>query len=186
MRCCLLRFQGRRIRKCAWLAGPFLLWQPVGLRAQNSQSTVVAAADTVEAVPLPVAKPVRKPDQVITNDTIGLLAVRRVPLIVPPTAPATVPATNASASGDAVAKRTAEIASLERQIPERQKRIALLMKLFVQDEQAFLRNPSGTADPAVEERRRYEQDELRWETAELAKMKASLEKMKNTNSSTQK
>jgi hypothetical protein len=46
----------------------------------------------------------------------------------------------------------------------------------VNDEQAFLRDPGNTkADPVAVERRQYEQDELRWETAELAKLKARWE-----------
>ena len=73
-----------------------------------------------------------------------------------------------------------EIASLEKQIQEKQKRITLLMKLFVDDEKEFLKN-SGAAEmnPVAQERRRYEQDELRWETAELAKMRGRLEALTN-------
>jgi hypothetical protein len=49
------------------------------------------------------------------------------------------------------------------------------MRLFVDDERAFLNDPENApVNGAAAERRQYEQDELRWETAELAKMKARL------------
>jgi hypothetical protein len=49
----------------------------------------------------------------------------------------------------------------------------------VNDEKAFVIDPSNAnADALVTaERRQYEQDELRWETAELAKFKARLKEL---------
>ena len=53
------------------------------------------------------------------------------------------------------------------------------MKLFVDDEKEFLkRGGAAEADPVVRERRRYEQDELRWEAAEAAKLQVQLEQLK--------
>jgi hypothetical protein len=148
-----------------------------GLRAQGPEAAAAgtgAAAQnntTTNVVP----KPARKPDQVITNDSIALLAVRRAaPAIVPPSAETAKK--DEAAAADEAAKRAAEIALVEKQIKDKQKRITLLMRLFVNDEQAFLRDPGNTkADPVAVERRQYEQDELRWETAELAKLKARWE-----------
>jgi len=127
-----------------------------------------------------VPKPARKPDQVITNDSIALLAVRRAaPVIVAPAAEATKK--DEAAAADEAAKKAAEIASVEKQIKDKQQRITLLMRLFVDDEQTFLRDPANTqADPAAVERRQYEQDELRWETAELAKLKARWEELRTS------
>jgi hypothetical protein len=122
-----------------------------------------------------VRKPTRKPDQVITNDPIALLA---------PRTSATAAASDANAKEDGAsgatesARKAAEIASTEQQIKDKQKRIVLLMRLFVDDERAFVNDPSNTQiDSAVAERRRYEQDELHWETAELARLKARLREL---------
>ena len=84
--------------------------------------------------------------------------------------------------GDEAAKKAAEIALVEKQIKDKQKRITLLMRLFVDDEQTFLRDPGNAAvDGAAVERRQYEQDELQWETAELAKLKAREEELKKSH-----
>ena len=163
-----------------WAPILLLLCTPAGLWAQTPDNS--AAVVQAQATSVVVPKPVRKPDQVITNDTIGLLAVRRAPRIV--TAPVAEPATapDDAALANAAAKRAAEMASLEKQVQEKQKRIALLMKLFVGDEKEFLKNGGAAeADPAVQERRKYEQDELRWETAELAKLEARLEGLRSEN-----
>jgi hypothetical protein len=75
-------------------------------------------------------------------------------------------------------KRAAEIASLEKQIQDKQGKILLLMQLFVNDEQGFLRDPGGQqADPEVKERRQSEQNELHTETAQLAQLKARLNEL---------
>jgi hypothetical protein len=119
-----------------------------------------------------VTKPTRKPDQVITNDPIALLAVRRTPA----SAASDVAAKDESAAGvTETARKAAEIASVEQQIQDKQKRIVLLMRLFVNDERRFLNDPANVnVEPAIVERRRYEQDELHWETAELARLKTRL------------
>jgi len=162
-------------------------WAPILLTLFVSADAVAQAPDNAKVLAqgssavVAVPKPVRKSDQVITNDTIGLLAVRRAPRATP-AAPAPTPTVaDENATADATARKAAEIAALEKQIQEKQKRITMLMKLFVQDEQAFLKDPGGTGEATVDERRRYEQDELRWETAELAKLRVGLESLKNEN-----
>ncbi len=127
-------------------------------------------------------KPVRKPDTVITNDAIVRLAERSSPRTVEPPAadPATVVAAKGSrATAEDTPQRKAEIAALEKQIKDKQRRVELLMRLFLADEQAFLKDPlNPNEDPATQERRRYEQDELRWETAEVARLQARLDALK--------
>jgi hypothetical protein len=124
-----------------------------------------------------VAKPVRKADQVLTDDPIALLAVRPIPVTTVASA-----AMDGNTTGnwalDEAGRRAKEVATLQQQIKDKQKRIALLMRLFVDDEKAFLIDPgNANGDAAVAERRRYEQDELRWETAELGKLKMKLEEL---------
>jgi len=122
-----------------------------------------------------VSKPTRKPDQIVTNDPIALLAVRS------PAAGATRNAGSQDSGSPGVnetARKAAEIASVEQQIKDRQKRIVFLMRLFVEDERGFVNDPANTSvDPAAVERRRYEQDELHWETAELARLKAQFREL---------
>jgi len=161
---------------------PFLvaLCVPAGLPAQSPDKTTSDGHDGAQTAA--VVKPVRKPDQVITNDSIALLAVRRAPRIVPvPAAVEPQGTADSSAARDAAARLAAEITALEKQVQEKQKRITLLIRLFVNDEREFLRNPGAAADPVVQERRRYEQDELRWETAEVARLQAKLEELKAGN-----
>ena len=84
-------------------------------------------------------------------------------------------------------KRAAEMASLEKQIQDKQKRIVLLMRLFVNDERPFLNDPGNPkGDEASQERRKYEQDELLWETSQLAKLKAGLNELKAAKSGSAK
>ena len=81
--------------------------------------------------------------------------------------------TKGSDGSAAAMRKAAEIALVEQQIREKQKRIAFLLRLFVYDERTFLNDPGNAAVVgAAAERRQYEQDELKWETAELAKLKA--------------
>jgi hypothetical protein len=126
-------------------------------------------------------KPTRKMEFVTTTDSVAALAVRRGPQI--PETPALQPKVDASEEisvpADETAKRAAEIALTEKLIKEKQQRIALLLRLFATDEQMFLRDPSAAEkDPGVKERRKYSQDELLWETAELAKLKTRLNELK--------
>jgi hypothetical protein len=52
----------------------------------------------------------------------------------------------ASATTEDADRKAAQIASLEKHIQDKQKRILLLMRLFVTDEQGFLRNPGDSQD----------------------------------------
>ena len=158
-----------------WLPLVIVLGVPGSLQAQNPETSANSARDPGCSV---AQKPKRKPDQVITNDPIALLAVRRTPPVI---VASSEQSSKKEASGvglDQPSKKAAEIASLEQQIRERQNRITLLLRLFVNDEKAFVIDPSNAnADALVTERRQYEQDELRWETAELAKFKARLKEL---------
>lgn len=152
------------------LLSAFLACAPCPLSCQETP-----AGTTGATVANAVAKPTRKPDQVVTNDPIALLAMRG------PTArtiPAAGPQDSSSSSANETARQTVEIASVEQQIKDKQKRIVFLMRLFVEDERGFVNDPANTnVDPAAVERRRYEQDELHWETAELARLKAQLREL---------
>ncbi len=151
---------------------PFIvvLSVPAGVWSQSQEIPSNGAQNPRASV---VPKPTRKPDQVITNDSIALLAVPRVPAVIASPAVEDVRGLTKERSPgvDEGARKAADVASVEQQIKEKQKRIALLMRLFVDDERAFLIDPGNMkVDAAVAERRRYEQDELRWETAELARL----------------
>ena len=72
-------------------------------------------------------------------------------------------------------KRKTEIASLEQQIKEKQKKIELLMRMFVVDEEAFLKDPSGQSEEQeARAKRKYEQDELLREGKEIAQLRTRL------------
>lgn len=132
--------------------------------------------ETKEAtVPNKVSKPTRKPSQVVTNDPIALLAVRSG---AAGAAPGAEPQDSGSSGANETARKAADIASVDQQIKDKQKRIVFLMRLFVEDERGFVSDPASTnVDRAAVERRRYEQDELHWETAELARLKAQLREL---------
>ena len=167
-----------RYRPQAWLVILAVWCVPTGLWAQNQSALSSAAASPGTGTA--VKQPVRKPDQVTTDDPIGLLAVRRAPRVVPASAPPLTVAAQPNTKTDSANNQAMEIAALERQLKDKQKKIALLMKLFVNDEKDFLKNGGASeSSPLAQERRRYEQDELLWETAELAKCKAQLEELKS-------
>ena len=72
----------------------------------------------------------------------------------------------------------AEMVAVEQQIKDKQKKVEFLMHMFVADERAFLIDPSGpAADQDAAAKRRFEQDELHKETAEIAALRARLEQM---------
>jgi hypothetical protein len=125
---------------------------------------------------------VHKPHTVIINDPIVRLAAPSSRPAVGPGAPAAeaAAAKESPATGEDGTQKKAEIAALEKQIKEKQQKVELLMRLFVADEQAFLKNPvSPSEDPVTRERLRYEQDELHWETAEVARLRAQLDALKS-------
>jgi hypothetical protein len=155
----------------------FLALLPALLVCASSQLSgqEVTAETKPTAAANPVSKPTRTPHQVVSNDPIVLLAMP---------SPATGAASSArvqdteTSGANETARKAAEIASVEQQIKDKQKRIVFLMRLFVEDERAFVNDPANmNVEPAVAERRRYEQDELHWETAELARLKARLREL---------
>ena len=128
-------------------------------------------------------KPTRKVEFVTTTDSVAVLAVRPGPEI--PETPALQPKVDASEEmsvpADQTAKKAAEIALTEKLIKEKQQRVTLLLRLFATDEQMFLRDPSAAEkDPSVKERRKYSQDELLWETAELARLKKRMNELEGS------
>ena len=71
-----------------------------------------------------------------------------------------------------------EIASLQQEIKNKQKRLELLMHMFVADERPFLIDPSSTtADQDTVAKRRFEQDELHKNSAEIALLRARLDQL---------
>ncbi|MGB8493715.1 MAG: hypothetical protein WCE53_04880 [Candidatus Acidiferrum sp.] len=141
--------------------------------------------------------PVRK-TPALTDDDIALLAPRPAanPAEAPKAEAAVEPATKAPAEApkaEAAAepatrapaeapqdpeKRKAEIAALEQQIKEKQRKIQLLMRMFVLDEEAFLKDPSGQSEEEeTRAKRRFEQEELLQEGKEVARLRARLEQI---------
>jgi hypothetical protein len=117
----------------------------------------------------------------LTDDDIALLAPRPGANTVgtPKTDAATEPAAKESATAtQEPEKRKAEIAALEQQIKEKQRKIQLLMRMFVIDEEAFLKDPTGQSEEEeARAKRRYEQEELLQEGKEIARLRARLEQI---------
>lgn len=156
-----------------------LLWTCAEAHAQSQNAPSEAAKAQSDSGP---KKPVRKPDRALTDDTLALLAVKDAqPAAETPTVrkqPGAAMTGVTSGAAEDTEKKAAEIASLEKQIQDKTKRIALLLRLFVNDERPFLNDPANpNGDEASQERRKYEQDELLWETAELAKLKTRLNEL---------
>jgi hypothetical protein len=154
------------MRRCLRVCFPaVMLLVGTGLRAQEPGAGAAGTVNTTKVV-----APTRKTDQVLTDDPIALLAVRR---------DAGGVAGETKATADTTAFTGTDVALLEKQIKEKQSHIVLLLRLFVDDEKKFVTDPTNPAvDAATKERRKYEQDELLWETAELAKLKARWEELK--------
>lgn len=153
-------------------------------RAQSQNSPGDGAKKTDASRP---QRPVHKLNEVPTTDSVVLLGVKRAGTGAVesvggaqngagPAQAASAPKLNIPvAATDDPEKKAAEIASLQKQIQDKMKRITFLMRLFVDDEKAFIVDPANPkGDGASQERRKYEQDELLWETAELARLKARL------------
>jgi hypothetical protein len=150
--------------------------------AAQSTDSKPAASEKTKTSSSP-QKPVHRTHTVITNDdSIVRLAERSAPQAEKPAAgpqSAAEAAKEPSAATEDPEQKKAEIAALEKQIKEKQRRVELLMRLFVTDEKSFLKDPLNPSEDAVtQERRRYEQDELLWETAEVVKLRAKLDSLK--------
>jgi len=117
----------------------------------------------------------------LTDDDIALLAPR--PAAKPAETTKAEVAAEPGARESAVVpqdpeKRQAEITALEQQIKEKQLKIELLMHMFVLDEQAFLKDPSGQyEDEEARAKRKFEQEELLQESKEVARLRARLEQI---------
>jgi hypothetical protein len=125
-------------------------------------------------------KPARDSGWVITDDGVALLSVQKTPIVITASVEdSAIVTTPREQEVLPAAQRKTEIAALEKQIQDKQKRIALLMRLFVDDEREFLNDPGNKqTEQSVQDRRKYEQDELLYESAEIAKMRTRLEQMK--------
>ncbi len=115
----------------------------------------------------------------LTDDDIALLALRPAanPAVTRKTEAAAETTTKESPEAPPdPEKRKAEIAALEQQIKEKQRKIQLLMRMFVLDEEAFLKDPSGQSEEEeARAKRRFEQEELLQEGKEVAQLRARLE-----------
>lgn len=144
------------------------------LQAQNQE---IPAGNEKAPNTAVVPKPTRNSGWVTTDDPVALLAVREASGAK--VAPKEETVKKEGAAGKETTQRAAEMAEVEQQIKDKQTRITLLMRLFVDDEKKFLMDPTNTdAEAAVTERRQYEQNELHWETAELARLKGKLEELR--------
>lgn len=156
---------------------------PPQSRAQAVEKS--AAAAPTNAASTEPSMPTRRTGQTANNDPIALIAAHQQD-----------PASGHSADSDAMRNVSAKeistapgqaqnkpetIAGIESLIAEKQKRIALLMRLFVDDERAFLNDPTNTnVDPNVHDRRKYEQDELLFESSEIARLRAKAQELRST------
>lgn len=113
---------------------------------------------------------------VTTDDDIAKLTVRKqnksTETLV---ANASVGETSFSIPADPE-KANAELAALRLELKDKQRKLELLMKMFVTDEQAFIRDPSGQrGEDEAKMKLRYEQEELRQQTAEIGRLRAQME-----------
>jgi type IV secretory pathway VirB10-like protein len=121
-----------------------------------------------------------------TDDAIALLAPR--PAANPAETLATDAAARPAAKETAEApqdpeQRKVEMAALQQQIKEKQRRIQLLMRMFVLDEQTFLKDTSGNSEnDEARAKRRFEQEELLREGKEVARLQARLDSLAAANS----
>lgn len=113
---------------------------------------------------------------VTTDDDIAKLTVRTQnkpaeTLVARNAAPEIQPSV-----GENPEKANAELAALRQELKDRQRKLELLMKMFVTDEQAFIRNPGGqSGEDEPQMKRRYEQGELRQQAAEIGRVRARME-----------
>lgn len=115
---------------------------------------------------------------VITNDDIALPSGSHPQRSAAPPEPQ--PASRAQKAAqppaEGSANNTAEIAALQKQIRDKQKRIELLMHLFVADERQFVQSPTDAQpDSTAQARVHFEQEELRAETAACARLQTRLD-----------
>jgi hypothetical protein len=146
-----------------------------GICCGQSTPQVTEVKQPVRANELSGTKVKKTP--VKTTDDISLLETDR-PEKNPEVSKVSVEDAESGAPGvaDSPEKLQAEMVAVQQQIKGKQKRVEFLMHMFVTDERAFLIDPGGqSADPDTAAKRRFEQEELHKETAEIAVLRAKLE-----------
>ncbi len=132
--------------------------------AQQSQQKQPEGKDALRSAEMTGTATMQRPLK--DKDSIVLLQTER---------PAT---TNVSFVARGSGTPLSEIASLQQEIKNKQKRLELLMHMFVADERPFLIDPSSTtADQDTAARRRFEQDELHKNSAEIAILRSRLDQL---------
>ncbi|HKM66585.1 MAG TPA: hypothetical protein VJX70_05405 [Candidatus Acidoferrum sp.] len=124
---------------------------------------------------------------VITNDTISAQVFPRTGNTPPAPAAHSDGASQkeARSSETDAAVKAGEIASLQKELKAKQKRVELLMHLFVTDERRFVQFPTDPIDdPAAKARIRAEQEELRAESAACARLQRRIDALNSTTSTT--
>lgn len=122
----------------------------------------------------------------VTNETPTQRSVTRFSR--PTATPAPQPAAqlqnvSSPSAAEDLARKSAEIVFLQKQIKEKQRHIELLMQLFVADERQFMLSlTDAPPDPTVQARVRQEQEELRAESAICARLQARLAALTVTTS----
>jgi hypothetical protein len=169
-------------RACLATLSLTILAAGVGFFDLRAQNPGIATGDSKSQDASAPQKPVWKPAQVTSNDSVVLLAGKHWPATPETFSAATAPAQPSAVkslpeevAATETARKAVEVSSLQKQILDKSKRITLLMRLFVEDERPFLNDPSNpNVDESGRDRRKYAQDELLWETAELARLKTRL------------
>ncbi len=150
---------------CASCA-PGICRAQAGNKAQNIEATQTSTG--MKGTPV-------KKAPVLTDDEIGLLVARQ-PAKSADSTKAGPAAKDSLAIPQDPEQRKAEIASLEQQIKEKQSKMQLLMRMFVVDEEAFLKDfTGGLENDDAHAKRRFEQDELLREGKELGQLRARLD-----------
>ena len=155
-----------------------MLGLPAVCRAQNKDKPrnvqTSSIAGEVHGTPI-------KKTPALTDDDIALLALRPAAKLPEASRTDSAAKTSTIEPGEAAQdpeKVRAEIATLEQQIKDKQRKIQLLMRMFVIDEQAFLKDPSGQSEEQeARAKRRYEQEELLQQGKDIARLRARLEQI---------
>lgn len=133
--------------------------------AQQSKSKLVETKDVVLLNEMVGTKIVKEPSK-ITDSIVALQTGQ----------PTTAMVAAVVAHGSTTP--LSEIAGLQQEIKNKQKKLELLMHMFVADERPFLIDPSSMpADQDTVAKRRFEQEELHRESAAIAALQAKLDQL---------
>jgi len=139
-------------------------------QSKNKKPDVEAAQTSTGLKGTPVKKA-----PVLTDDDIGLLLARQ-PASSADAAKPEPTAKDSPAIPQDPEQRKAEIAALQQAIKEKQSKMQLLMRMFVIDEEAFLKDPTGDSENEdARAKRHFEQDELLREGKEVSQLRARLD-----------